>query len=71
MKRLIPIIISLAILSLSIMAFIIAGSSIVWEIERIGLGFSSLIHGTLLYSCYLTVYLLNSWIPKQLISFMK
>ena len=59
-----------SIISLSIMAFIIAGSSVVWQIDRLGLGFASLIHGSLLYVCYLTVYLLNNWIKKEIIPFI-
>lgn len=59
-----------SIISLSIMAFIIAGSSIVWQIDKLGLGFASLIHGSLLYVCYLIVYLLNNWIEKEIISFI-
>jgi len=51
-----------AVISTSLMAFLIAGVSVVWQIEKLGLGFSVLIHGTSLYICYIGTYLLNNWL---------
>lgn len=59
-----------AITSTMIMAFLIAGSSIIWQIERIGIGYAILIHGTILYFCYLLTYLLNDWISYSLVDIM-
>lgn len=53
------------ILSTSIMAFVIAGSSVIWQIEKIGIAFQILIHGLCLYFCYLITYLLNDWFKKE------
>ncbi len=53
------------ILSTSIMVFIIAGSSVIWQIEKIGIAFQILIHGLCLYFCYLITYLLNDWLKKE------
>ncbi len=57
-----------AIFSTSVMAFLISGVSVVWQNEKLGLGLASLIHGGTLYLCYLTVYLLNDWLSKQLLT---
>lgn len=54
------------VLSTYLLAFICAGSSIIWEEEKLGLGFAILIHGSLLYVCYLITYLVNSWIKMSL-----
>ena len=53
------------IISTSIMAFIIAGSSIIWQVETIGIAGQIVIHGTALYLCYLTTYILNDWLKKE------
>ena len=54
------------ILTVTLMAFIAAGVSIVYQIERLPLMSAVLIHGGVLYLDYLLVYLLNSWIPRDL-----
>lgn len=59
-----------SIISLSLMAFIIGGASIIWKIEKLGLGFAILIHGSILYICYASVYLLNNWIKRDLTHFI-
>ena len=59
-----------SIISVSLMAFIIAGASIIWQIERLGLGYAILIHGSTLYICYASVYFLNNWIKRELTHFL-
>ena len=54
------------VLSTYLLAFICAGASVIWEEEKLGLGFAILIHGSLLYVCYLITYLVNSWIKMSL-----
>lgn len=56
------------IISTYLLAFMVAGFTVIWEIERLGLGFAILIHGTVLYICYLLMYLINNWIGKDLTS---
>lgn len=56
------------IISTFLISFICAGTSIVWEEEKLGLGFASLIHGSALYLCYLGMYLINSWISRDPLS---
>jgi len=53
------------ILSITLMAFIIAGISMIYTVESLPLGIAILIHAGVLYLDYLLVYLLNSWIPKN------
>ena len=54
-----------AILSTYMMAFICAGASVIWQNERLGLGYSALIHGTIIYITYLITYLLNGWLDNE------
>ena len=53
------------IISTYFLGFMCAGVSVVWSIERLGVAFSSLIQFACLYVCYLTVYLVNNWIPRN------
>ena len=54
------------IISTAMMAFIIAGTSVIWKQEEIQISKKILIHFLVLYSLYLLVYLLNDWIQKDL-----
>ncbi len=53
----------LGILSMTVMAFIAAGISIVYQIERLPKAMAWLIQMAVLYVDYLGFYLLNGWIP--------
>ena len=57
----------LNVVSTYLLAFICAGISIIWKEERLGLSLQILIHGLSLYICYLIVYLINNWIPKNVV----
>ena len=52
------------IFSTYLLGFIVSGISIIWEEEKLGIGFAVIIHGTTLYLCYLGMYLINGWIPN-------
>lgn len=52
------------ILSLYALAFIVGGLNVLYRIERLPLTFAILIHGGVLYVCYLITYLLNGWIEN-------
>ena len=54
------------VISTYLLAFIVSGASVIWEVEKIGLGFSVLIHGSCLYICYLLMYLINGWLKDDL-----
>ncbi|MBR4200221.1 MAG: DUF3021 domain-containing protein [Oscillospiraceae bacterium] len=51
------------IISTTLMAFIAAGISIVYQIENLPKSFAGLIQMSVLYFDYLGFYLLNGWIP--------
>lgn len=53
----------LGIVSTTIMAFIAAGVSVVYQIEHLPKAFAGLIQMSVLYLDYLGFYLLNGWIP--------
>lgn len=55
----------LGILTVSVMAFIAAGISVVYTIERLPLMSAILIHGGVLYLDYILIYLLNGWLKSQ------
>lgn len=52
------------IFSLYALAFIVGGLNVLYRIERLPLTFAILIHGGVLYVCYLITYLLNGWIEN-------
>lgn len=56
----------MGILTVTLMAFIAAGITIVYQIERLPLASAIAIHAGALYLDYLMMYLLNSWIPRDL-----
>lgn len=55
----------MGILSVTLMAFIIAGISMIYTVESLPLPSAILIHAAVLYLDYLLVYLFNSWIPRN------
>ena len=57
----------LGILSITILAFIVAGMTAVYQLERLPLPTAILIHGAGLYAAYILTYLLNGWLAQQLI----
>ena len=59
----------LGIFSITVMAFIAAGITAVYQVERLPIASAIAIHGGVLYLDYLIMYLLNSWIPKGGIGF--
>lgn len=64
--------VALAILSSALMAFIAAGVSVVYQIEKLPLMWASFIQAIVLYFDYLLIYLLNGWLkcdPKVIFIF--
>ena len=53
------------ILTTTLMVFVAAGVTIVYQIERLSLFPALLIHGGVLYLDYLLIYLLNGWLASQ------
>ena len=60
-----PAAVSMAIISVTVMAFIAAGITMVYQIEQLPLPCAILIHGGVLYADYLLMYILNSWLPRN------
>lgn len=63
---------ALGILTSALMAFIAAGISVVYQIEKLPLMWASFIQAIVLYLDYLLIYLLNGWLksdPKVILIF--
>lgn len=56
----------MGILTVTLMAFIAAGVTVVYQVEQLPLALAIAIHAGVLYLDYLVMYLLNSWIPRDL-----
>lgn len=56
----------MGVLTVTLMAFIAAGITVVYTVESLPLESAILIHAGVLYLDYLMMYLLNSWIPRDL-----
>ncbi len=52
------------ICSLTVLAFVVGGMNVVYQIERLPLMVAILIHGGVLYISYLGTYLLNGWLER-------
>lgn len=59
--------VSLGIVSITLMAFIAAGITMIYQVESLPLPMAILLHAGVLYLDYLLVYLLNSWLPRSAI----
>lgn len=55
----------MGVISVTLMAFIAAGATAVYQSERLPLFSAILIHAGVLYLDYLLMYLLNRWIPRD------
>ena len=55
-----------SILTISLLAFLVAGFTTLYQIERLPLFAAILIHGIALYLTYILIYLLNGWIVNQM-----
>ncbi len=55
----------LGIISTTVMAFIAAGVSIVYQIETLPKPMAALIQMAVLYIDYMGIYLLNGWLPVE------
>ena len=54
----------IGIVSLTILAFIVGGMGIVYQIERLPLMVAIFMHGAVLYVSYLITYLVNGWLDR-------
>ena len=58
------------IISLTLLAFIVGGMGIVYQIERLPLMVAIFIHGAVLYGAYLVTYLVNGWLDRGIIQLL-
>ena len=59
-----PTEVCLGILSITLMAFIAGGITMIYTVEALPLISAILLHGVVLYVDYLIMYLMNRWIPR-------
>ena len=57
----------LGILSITLLAFIVAGMTAIYQQERLPLMTAILIHAAVLYITYIVIYLLNGWLQQQVV----
>ena len=57
----------LAILTITLLAFIAAGMTAIYQMEQLPLPMMILLHGGALYIAYALTYLFNGWLQQQLI----
>ena len=60
----------LGILTITLLAFTVAGMTAIYQVEKLPLATAILIHGGVLYATYLLIYLINGWLQKDLIPFL-
>lgn len=58
--------VSVGILSITLLAFIAAGMTAIYQMEQLPLPTMILLHGGALYVAYILTYLLNGWLLNQL-----
>lgn len=58
----------LGIYSSTVLAFVAAGITVVYQMEQLPKPIAGLIHMAVLYADYLVVYLLNGWIKPQVVA---
>ena len=62
-----PVQVCRGILSITLLAFIAAGMTAIYQMEQLPLPTMILLHGGALYIAYILAYLLNGWLQQQLI----
>lgn len=57
----------LGILTITLLAFVVAGMTAIYQLEQLPLPSAILIHGAGLYLAYILIYLINGWLKQQLV----
>ena len=60
----------LTIVSAYILAFVAAGASVVYNVERFSIMKATVIHYVVLYLAYIMCYLINGWVKDNLMSIL-
>ena len=59
--------VSLGILTITLLAFLAAGMTAIYQMEQLPLPMMVLLHGGVLYIAYILTYLMNGWLQNSLI----
>ncbi len=62
-----PTEVCLGIITITLLAFIAAGMTAIYQIEQLPLPIMILLHGGALYIAYILTYLINSWLQNSLV----
>lgn len=57
----------MGILTVTLLAFTVAGMTAIYQLEQLPLILAILLHGAGLYTVYILIYLLNGWLQHRLI----
>ena len=57
----------LGIVSITMLAFVVAGMTAIYQMEQLPLPTAILIHGGMLYLAYILTYLINGWLQQALV----
>lgn len=60
----------IGIVTITLLAFVAAGISAIYQIEQLPLACAILIHGAVLYATYILIYFINGWLQQQLTSIL-
>lgn len=58
---------ALGIFTVTLLAFLVAGMTAIYQVEQLPLISAILIHCIVLYAVYISIYLINGWLKSQLI----
>ena len=61
---------ALGVLTITALAFLAGGITVVFQIEEIGLSMAITAHGVILYLAYAVVYITNNWLKDGIIPFL-
>lgn len=59
----------LGVMSSMLMVFVVAGISVIHQMEQIPKGMAALIQMSVIYIDYLAIYLINGWMPLNAVGF--
>lgn len=60
----------IGIISVTVLAFIAGGISMIYEVERLPIAIAALIHAGVLYLDYIVIYLINGWLKEGIVPFV-
>ena len=66
-SQLSPSEVCMGILTITLLAFIVAGMTAIYQLEQLPLPIMILLHGGALYIAYILTYLLNGWLQKSIV----